>query len=525
VKAAAAELGVTLKSLRVLHPTNDPFTVGSPAHVRQAQWFLELWERMGFTDGVHLRRIHYRILGEPGPDGHPYENTQAMWERLKDASAYCRWLELVDPAAFVDRRNPGAVINARPRDDEPTVELPDVQPLDDVHEVEAVVSPPEVRGWWSDPEVWTSGEPGEVSLAVTPPGRWDGIEAPQVAGYGYTPATDQPLVEVWAEKSTMNDVLAPLCRELHANYVPAAGTQSITSAHLLAERATIAQRPVRVLYVSDYDQQGRAMPFAVARHVEYLTHRLDVVGFRLAPVVLTAEQVERYALPPDPTRDGAVELDALEALAPGALAEIVRAEVAQLRDPTLPGRLAETEDHARHVLDVAWDAATGELTAELDDLQARIDALIARYHRLGAMLDHRLQVEVTEATDRHGATARIVNANVRAEVRDMLDRYRAQADALNDRLRDDLEPLHDRYRTRAHRLAARLQRELNALVTRQSPMGERLDEIVEAFTVELPERPGPTLADDPVDRWLYASERHWLDQLEVYRHRRNGSDR
>jgi hypothetical protein len=525
MKAAAAELGVTLKSLRVLDDWADPFTVGTPAQMREARWFLELWERIGFPDGVHLRRIHYRILGEPGPDGGTYQNTKAMWGRLRRAATYCRWLELIDPAAFVDRRNPGAVLNAGPRDDEPVVELPELVDLDDAHEVDAAVSPPAVNGWWTDPKVWTSGEPGEVSLSVTPPGRWDGVEAPALAGYGYATATDQPLVEVWAEKSTMNDVLGPLCQELRVNYVPAAGTQSITSAHLLAERATIARRPVRVLYVSDYDQQGRAMPFAVARHVEYLTHRLDDVGFRLAPLVLTDQQVERYNLPPDPTRDGAVELDALEALAPGALAGIVRAEVEQLRDPTLPGRLAEVEADARRALDAAWGDATGYLTGELDDLQGRIDALVARYHRFGATLDARLQAEVTEATDRHRAMARIVNANVQAEVREVLARYHRQADALNNRLRADLQPLDDRYRTRAERLADRLRRELNALVSERRSMAQALADAVEGFEVELPERPGPVLDDDPLDRWLYASERDWLDQLDVYRrHRKNGSD-
>ena len=111
-KAMARALGRTLESLRVLSVNHDPFTVGSPAHVRDAQWFKALWERHGFTDGVHLRRIHYRILGQPGPKARPYENTSACWSDLKVASAYARWLELIDPAAFVDRRNPGAVINA-----------------------------------------------------------------------------------------------------------------------------------------------------------------------------------------------------------------------------------------------------------------------------------------------------------------------------------------------------------------------------------------------------------------------------
>jgi hypothetical protein len=525
MKAAAAELGVTLKSLRVLTPNNDPFTAGTPAHVRWARWFFELWQRIGFPDGVHLRRIHYRILGELLPDGRPYENSETCWGRLKEAASYCRWLELIDPAAFVDRRNPGAVIHARPRDDEVHVEPPELEALDDDHHVHAEVTSAGIHGihgLWMDPQVWTVGDPPEVTLSATAPDRW-AVEPPEVAGYDYAPWTDQPLVELWAEKSTMTDVLDPLCAALGVNYVPAAGTQSITSAHLLAERAEAARRPVRVLYVSDYDQQGRAMPFAVARHVEFLIAQLGSIGFRLTPIVLTAEQVERYHLPPDPTRDGAVELDALEALHPGALAATVRAEVARLRDPTLPDRLAEARADAERVAADAWSAATGELTDELDAVQDRIARLVDRYRRLGAMLDGRLQAELRAAIDTHRAAARIVNANVQAELREVLARYRVQADALNRRLEAAVEPLDGHYRSRAQRLADRLRRELEALLTERSSVAVRLTVVVDGFEVELPDRPGPVLDDDPVERWLFASERDWLDQLDEYHRRRNGA--
>ena len=40
------------------------------------------------------------------PDGRPYENTTNDWAYLLQASKAARYLNLVDPAAFVDRRNP-----------------------------------------------------------------------------------------------------------------------------------------------------------------------------------------------------------------------------------------------------------------------------------------------------------------------------------------------------------------------------------------------------------------------------------
>jgi hypothetical protein len=42
--------------------TNDPFRCGTPGHVAQAEWFARLWEEHGFGHGVHLRRIHYRLV-------------------------------------------------------------------------------------------------------------------------------------------------------------------------------------------------------------------------------------------------------------------------------------------------------------------------------------------------------------------------------------------------------------------------------------------------------------------------------
>ena len=51
--------------LLVLAPENDPYYAGGPperASRRNAELFAGLWERFGFITGVHLRRIHYRIV-------------------------------------------------------------------------------------------------------------------------------------------------------------------------------------------------------------------------------------------------------------------------------------------------------------------------------------------------------------------------------------------------------------------------------------------------------------------------------
>jgi hypothetical protein len=64
-------------------------------------------------------------------------------------------------------------------------------------------------------------------------------------GYGYDPALQPYLLEIWIEKSTMNNVLLPVCRKHNINLVTSIGFQSIPSAIALLRRAEIhASRPV-----------------------------------------------------------------------------------------------------------------------------------------------------------------------------------------------------------------------------------------------------------------------------------------
>ena len=57
------------------------------------------------------------------------------------------------------------------------------------------------------------------------------LGAPEVVGYTDDDYLDRAyILEIWIEKTTMDDILVPLCRELGINLVRAAGTQSITNA-------------------------------------------------------------------------------------------------------------------------------------------------------------------------------------------------------------------------------------------------------------------------------------------------------
>lgn len=172
IKELARERGVTAQSLLALHDENDPFYCGRPSMVQDAEWFADLWKRFGFADGVHLRRIHYRIVSEGGlmmRNGEVYENTERCWDKLGVASKAARYLDLVDPAAFVDRRSPDPQIFTVRR------EFP-VEPDWNIPELE-----------WFLPQI-------QVDLNA-----WLPLPDPQITGYDYSLADQHYDLILWIE--------------------------------------------------------------------------------------------------------------------------------------------------------------------------------------------------------------------------------------------------------------------------------------------------------------------------------------
>lgn len=158
------------------------------------------------------------------------------------------------------------------------------------------------------------------------------------------------------EKTTMNDILEPLCQRFGMNLQTGAGELSITAALNLVKRIKHIGKPARIFYVSDFDPAGQSMPLAIARKLEYFirTQNLDV-DVRLFPLVLTPRQVADYGLPRTPIKEserrragfeerhgsGATELDALEALRPGELERILVRAIERYYDGSLNRRVHE----------------------------------------------------------------------------------------------------------------------------------------------------------------------------------------
>ena len=434
--------------LLVMANQNDPFYAGSEGQRAKAEWFADLWRQFGYSSGVHLRRVHYQLVSQRNPrkhDGMGYENTEGCWDYLQEAGRMARYLELVDAEAFEDHRNPDPQIYAANA-------VYRAEPGFDVSSL-----------WWYLPVIKTDLDES-VSL---------NLPSPHVTGYDYRPA-DQPYhIELWVEKSTMDDVLLPLAQRLNINLVTSLGFQSITSVVNMLKRIKAGGKPARIFYISDFDPAGDRMPVQVARQVEFwLSEYAPDCDIKLTPLALTLDQVQTHQLPRIPVKDtdrrkagfeerygeGQVELDALEALYPGTLAQIVRQAVIPYRDARLSARLEETRSEAEAEVEEAWQEATGDIETELEVIGDEARAILARY-----------QSRLTE---------------------------------LAAELDTDLAPLRERLE-----------------IARQA-----VQKAADELEVDLPERPEAEVYPPSEDGWLFDAGREYMDQLAVYKARQARDD-
>jgi hypothetical protein len=240
IKALKQELHRNIKELLVLAPINDPFYAGSPASREEAEWFLSLWQHFGFNHGVHLQRIHYRLVSVDVPykkaDGLLYENTEACWDYLSTAGKYVRYLGFVDTDAFEDHLNPAPHLYMAPEEDR--------QPIG-----------AEV-GWFGQWQLPFIRSDLRALLQLSIP------ELDEIHGYDYH-AVDQPhLVEVWVEKSTQNDVLMPICNRWAVNLVTSIGFQSMTGAINHLKRVRALGKPSRISISATSIPRAMACPLA-----------------------------------------------------------------------------------------------------------------------------------------------------------------------------------------------------------------------------------------------------------------------
>jgi hypothetical protein len=360
IKELARETDQRVTDLIALAPQNDPFYTGTPGDWALAEWFAGLWQVFNYQTKVHIRRVHYQIISQDPsvllPNGKPYENTEECWNVLNLASKAARYLRLVDPGAFNDRRNPDPMVYA---------------------------------SWRSyAPEVYVSGRLHQSDVQLP--------DFPDLPGYqinGYHAQQGYHL-EVWCEKSTMNDVLEPLCKHYGANLQTGLGELSITATLALVSRLQRMGKPARIFYVSDFDPAGQSMPVAVSRKIEYFVRTLDLaVDVRVFPVVLTLDQVQYFQLPRTPIKEterrrggfegrygeGAVELDALEALYPGQLEAVLSRYIECYYDTSLEERTEQARAVLEHDLGLVWQQVVDRYADNLTVLRSAYAQLQAEF--------------------------------------------------------------------------------------------------------------------------------------------------
>lgn len=362
LKGRAKEIGGSTDDVLALVQANDPYAAGRPHRARAAEWFAAVWETLEIRPGWHLRRIHYLLVSRPqivpwGKENgkqRSYQNTLQDWYGLCHAARDAAALSLVPPDILSDARN-----------DEPLISLVDP-------------------------------EPAEVTST-----SWDfelDLEAPEPPQLRLSrPTVPQPFhVEIWAEKTTVNDVLRPLAQRYGLNIVTASGEISATACRQLVERAIDSEQPVRILYVSDFDPAGQSIPLAMARKVEYEIDRRQLdLDIQVRPVVLTHAQCIEHQLPRSPIKDserraagfeerygeGATELDALEALHPGVLQRILVAEIERYRNPDHTAKVAQACLDFERELDELNEAVTAEFEEQLAVVEARWRHVMEAYER------------------------------------------------------------------------------------------------------------------------------------------------
>jgi hypothetical protein len=449
-----------LKTLYALDRAHDPYLADKPVRFEAAQWFADVYDRLRIRTGIHVRQIFYLLVSQAEPvwlNGKPFENTLECYQDLTQAIRDARYLGLIPANAIIDRRNPEPIINFRGEHD---------------LAAEIQVSAGSVETY-------------EFGINYRAPTLSFGTLTlfPPSIGQRYQ-------LEIWIEKSTANEVLLPLGRRYGINIATFVGEVSATACENLVDRAIASGRPVRIFHITDFDPGGRSMPIAAARKIDFYAQKSGVeLDIRLEHVALTPEQCIEYELPRTPIKEserraanfeaqfgaGATELDALEALHPGVLRQILVEQIERYYDADLDENLeeavSEAEDTLRQVETEVRDLHADEI-ATLEDQQRAISATFDRVHG-PAQAAYREAVSLAH------------NAYV----------------AAIEQARDEIAELQQRFVDQAEPLIAGMDAEL----ARARPDGHLLD------------WPEPDEADEWDDDPLYDSTRSYIEQVDRFR--------
>jgi hypothetical protein len=192
----------------------------------------------------------------------------------------------------------------------------------------------------------------------------------------------------------MNDVLIPIAEEYGAVLMVAGGQFSITNIADLYKRIECLEKPVRLFYLRDFDPAGQTMAKAVGRKIEWFVRtRRPGIDLKLFDIALTHQQCLEYQLPRSPMDrkecykgrfeekfgEGATELDALEALRPGVLADIVKEALRPYFDEDLEEDIKDLEESEQERFEEFREGVIEDITRTNRE---RLEPLIAEYNNV-----------------------------------------------------------------------------------------------------------------------------------------------
>ena len=312
---------------------------------------------------IHLRGLHYMILGRTMPDGSQYVNDADHWEWLQaDAAKAARFLGYIPFDQITDQRNAEPVIRIRDHDG--------------------------VRAYLT------------TELDVTIPDA--SALRPRLDVNGFEGTQPYRLVLI-GEKSSLADILSPLADRYDADLFLPTGEISDTQIYLMARAAEEDGRPLAVLYFADCDPAGWQMGISVSRKLQAFKQLLPKMpDFEVYRVALLPGQVREYGLPStplkatekraDPWRAATgieqTEIDALASLRPELLRQVAEDAIGPFFDRSLGGRVSEARQgwlaQAQQAVEAATDAE--QLEAIRQQAAVQLDGMRRQIRELNAAL-------------------------------------------------------------------------------------------------------------------------------------------
>ena len=573
IKALAAVSGRPVTTLIALTYPNDPFYI-LPYRQAAAEWFAALWrEHCQSRSQMHVRGIHYLLISLKNPPSNirtrlPYENTEQCHSVLGEACRDARLLGLVPFDRIVDERNDVPVEhlpNYAETDGPASVAISDkpveidIESLDTIDDatpalLDEPLRPHEVLGLSDPPDLIEM--PAEIEVPDSPDVDFEEVDID--LGISLRPpcvTTPYFHIELWCEKTTMNSILLGIARERRLNVITGPGFQSLTGAWRLVERAKRSGRPVRILYISDFDKAGEHMPVAVARQIEFIIRRNNLdLDIQLTPVALTHEQCVQYALPRTPIKDsvrgkgeleerhgeGATELDALEAIHPGELRQILLRQIDRYRDTAFPDRMHEAEQRLQEELDdihadvvTPYEQEIAALTAAPEEIVARRDAEIDSV--VGPQIDAlniriaEMAGEPVEEMNSRMSVVRQETAAIDDEIQTLYAHRIILLNATIDEVRHEAEVLDAEIRETGETGIAEINATINAIDERYqaeiADVCQRIEDVRLAIRTELDAETTSALdgAEWPTPQEiagaipLFDSRRGYLEQIGFYK--------